>query len=143
MTGERAWFGDAERQTRSMRVTPHPHEGLVTLSVWEGRQCTNTVRIACEELPSLIGSLAQALAVAAPPPAPDPPVYLHVAPDPLVPVDAPVAEWMHGPMAVDGDPTDPPVAPDPLVTAVTRAVSALGRGVQAVADTLADKPPPP
>jgi hypothetical protein len=160
VTGERSWFGDAERRTRSMRVTPHPEEGIVTLSVWEGRQCTNTVRIAADELPSLIGSLAQALAVASVPPPPDPPVYLHVAPEPSVPVDPPapaapagdgwiapapdpMSQWMHGRPAVDGEPTDPPVAPDPLLTAVSRAVSALGQGIHAVADTLTNKPPPP
>lgn len=177
VTGDRAWFGDAERRTRSMRVTPHPEEGIVTLSVWEGRQCTNTVRIACEELPSLIGSLAQALAVASVPPPPEPPVYLHVAPEPSVPVDPaapagapiapgerqdgagwivpppdPVAQWMHGPLHVDGEPTDPPVAPDPIVDAVSRAVTVIGKGIQAVADHLAPHdgptagppgPPPP
>ena len=45
VTGERSWFADADRRSRTMRVSPHPQEGVVTLSVWEGRQCTNTVRI--------------------------------------------------------------------------------------------------
>ncbi|WCO65699.1 hypothetical protein PO878_14435 [Iamia majanohamensis] len=66
ITEERSWFADAHRPDRTLRVSPHPTEGVVTLSVWDGHRCVATHRIARESVPDLVGCLAGGL-VAAPP----------------------------------------------------------------------------
>ncbi len=137
VTRERSWFGDVHRRSRTLRLTPHPAERMVTLSLWEGQQCQGTIRLADAEVPALVSALAEALAGSAayvpPPPAvvPEGPAA-DVIPLPTA-AEEQVAVWMHGP------PTDPPgrpVQPDVLATAVGRAVTVVGRAARMVADRL-------
>lgn len=141
VTRERSWFGDVHRRTRTLRLTPHPAERVVTLSLWEGQLCQGTIRLADAEVPALISALAEGLAgsaghVAPPPPDPPPPGHATVIPLPTAAEDR-VSQWMHGP------PTLPPSRADVVVNAVSRALTVVGRGARRVADTLAPEAPGP
>lgn len=63
-----SWFADDERPGRRLRVTPHPSEGVVALSLWDGPVCLATHRVPRESVPDLVGCLAGSL-VASPSPA--------------------------------------------------------------------------
>lgn len=148
VTRERSWFGDVHRRSRTLRLTPHPAERMVTLSLWEGERCQGTVRLADSEVSALVSALAEALAGSAayvppPPPPPStvaaPPSSATVIPLPTAAEDQ-VAVWMHGPPT---DPPDRPLPPDVLVTAVSRAVTVVGRAARLVADRLAPQAPEP
>lgn len=93
VTAERSWFGDADRPQRTMRITPHAADGVVTLSLWEGSRCTGTHRIPHHEVPTLIAALADGLAQAIPP---APPAWRPPPPPPPAPSAPPtgrVAAW--------------------------------------------------
>lgn len=134
VTRERSWFGDVHRRTRTLRLTPHPAERIVTLSLWEGQLCQGTLRLPDAEVPALIAALAEGLAASAghvaPPPVAPPPSRATVIPLPTAAEDR-VSQWMHGP------PTVPPSQAEVVVNAVSRALTVVGRGARRVADTLA------
>jgi hypothetical protein len=51
------FFLDARGDARSLRVRWHREQGLVVLSLWRGRECTGTFRLAMDEVPALIDAL--------------------------------------------------------------------------------------
>ena len=55
------FFLDARGDARSLRVRWHREEGLVVLSLWRGRECTGTFRLAIDEVPILIEALRAGL----------------------------------------------------------------------------------
>jgi hypothetical protein len=130
VTRERSWFGDADRRRRTLRLTPHPRQGVTTLSLWEDQECTGTIRLAHEEVPALISALAESLASAATQAPVAPPLV-------VVPPDATygdVAAWMHA-QSVPGEPaTQPPGSADVFVETLTRGWTALGRGARKLVD---------
>ena len=133
VTRERSWFGDADRRRRSLRLTPHPRQGVTTLSLWDGQECVGTIRLEHDEVPALISALAESLAAAATQPPTAPPLV-------VVPADATgadVAAWMHA-RSVPGEPaTQPPSMPsaaDAVVASITRGWTALGRGTRKLVD---------
>lgn len=126
VTRERSWFGDADRRRRSLRLTPHPRQGVTTLSLWDDQECVGTIRLEHQEVPALISALAESLAAAATEPPTAPPLV-------LVPADATqgdVEAWMHA-RSVPGEPaTAPPSSADAMVASLTRGWDALGRGAR-------------
>lgn len=116
VTRERSWFGDADRRRRSLRLTPHPRQGITTLSLWDDQECVGTIRLEHAEVPALISALAESLAAAATQPPTAPPLVV-VPPDAT---GADVAAWMHA-RSGPGEPATQP----PLVAAVTRGLTAL------------------
>lgn len=130
VTRDRSWFGDADRRKRSLRLTPHPRQGVTTLSLWDDQECTGTIRLTHDEVPALISALAESLATAATQPPTAPPLV-------VVPADATqgdVEAWMHA-RSVPGEPeTQPPSPADALVASLTRSWTALGRGARKVVD---------
>jgi len=55
------FFLDARGDARSLRVRWHREESLVVLSLWRGRECTGTFRLAVDEVPLLIEALRAGL----------------------------------------------------------------------------------
>jgi hypothetical protein len=55
------FFLDARGDARSLRVRWHREQGLVLLSLWRGRECTGTFRLAIDEVPVLIEALRTGL----------------------------------------------------------------------------------
>jgi len=62
---------DARGRSRALRVSWHPEDGLVVLSLWDGARCTGTVRVAVADVPALVEALQLGL------PGPEPPADLH------------------------------------------------------------------
>ncbi|HET7760867.1 MAG TPA: hypothetical protein VFL46_00815 [Phycicoccus sp.] len=64
---ERATVGPSRAVTdtrgdgRALRVTWHPDDDVVVLSVWRGNVCAATARIAREDVPDVLGVLAAGL----------------------------------------------------------------------------------
>lgn len=54
---------DARGDERALRVSWHPEaaEGVVVLSLWHGNVCTGTFRLAVDEVPELLATLAEVL----------------------------------------------------------------------------------
>jgi hypothetical protein len=48
---------DVRGAGRALRVSWHNDDGLVVLSLWDGPRCTGTVRIAAEDVPTLVEAL--------------------------------------------------------------------------------------
>ena len=48
---------DARGRGRALRVSWHPEDGLVVLSLWDGPRCTGTVRLPAADVPALIEAL--------------------------------------------------------------------------------------
>jgi len=55
-------FLDARGGDRSLRVTWHPEDGLVVLSLWRDNVCAGSFRVATEDVPHLIETLVAGLA---------------------------------------------------------------------------------
>ena len=55
------FFLDTRGEARSLRVRWHHEDGLVLLSLWRGRECTGTFRLAVDEVPTLIEALRSGL----------------------------------------------------------------------------------
>jgi len=55
------FFLDTRGGARSLRVRWHHSSGLVLLSLWRGRECTGTFRLAIDEVPVLIDALRAGL----------------------------------------------------------------------------------
>ncbi|HZB47482.1 MAG TPA: hypothetical protein VE547_00160 [Mycobacteriales bacterium] len=71
---------DARRRARALRVSWHPEDGLVVLSLWDGPRCTGTVRVAADDVPALLEALQVGL-----PEHPDPPASAATPADPVPP----------------------------------------------------------
>jgi hypothetical protein len=56
------WDWDARGNERAVRVTAHPPEGLVNLSVWRDDMCVGTVRLRPDEVAGLVEGLTEGLA---------------------------------------------------------------------------------
>jgi hypothetical protein len=55
-------FADVRDIDRTMRVSYHPDEGVVVVSLWAGRLCRASFRLAADEATRLIAALSQAVA---------------------------------------------------------------------------------
>jgi hypothetical protein len=64
---------DARDRTRALRVSTHPDQGLVNLSVWRDDVCVGTVKLRPDEVSGLVSALSDGLAQLAAPPAPPAP----------------------------------------------------------------------
>lgn len=56
------WAWDARGSERAVRVTAHPPEGMVNLSVWRDDTCVGTVRLRPDEVAGLVEGLTEGLA---------------------------------------------------------------------------------
>ncbi|HEV7719872.1 MAG TPA: hypothetical protein VGO60_01235 [Iamia sp.] len=140
VTRERSWFGDADRRRRTLRLTPHPRQGVTTLSLWDDQECTGTIRLAHEEVPALISALAESLAAAATQAPVAPPLVL-VPPGPPT---GDVERWMHA-RSRPGEPaTSPPVNHPTRLDAFEAALERTGQQLGQAARRLVDRilPPP-
>ncbi|SNS09380.1 hypothetical protein SAMN04488107_1326 [Geodermatophilus saharensis] len=64
------WVWDARDRTRALRVSPHPEQGLLNLSLWRDDVCVGTVKLRPDEVSGLVAALSDGLARLAAPPAP-------------------------------------------------------------------------
>ena len=55
-------FLDQRGPDRGLRVTTHPDQGVVVLSIWHGERCAATFRLPVEDSARLIAVLAGGLA---------------------------------------------------------------------------------
>jgi hypothetical protein len=53
-----------------MRVSWHPDQGLVVMSIWRGNTCVGTVQVDSAEVPHLVDVLVRGLAAGSAPPQP-------------------------------------------------------------------------
>jgi hypothetical protein len=138
VTRERSWFGDADRRRRSLRLTPHPRQGITTLSLWDDQECVGTIRLAHDEVPALISALAESLAAAATQAPVAPPLV-------VVPVDATqgdVEAWMHAAHRPGEPATQPPHHPTRL-DALEAVIERTGQQAAEVARRLVGRVLPP
>ncbi len=56
------WFGDARDGDRALRVSWHPEQGCMVLSMWRDAACVASARLGPADTARLIGVLAQGLA---------------------------------------------------------------------------------
>jgi hypothetical protein len=56
------WAWDARGFERAVRVSPHPAENVVNLSVWRDDLCVGTVRLRPDEIAALVEGLTEGLA---------------------------------------------------------------------------------
>jgi hypothetical protein len=56
------WAWDARGHERAVRVSPHPRENVVNLSVWREDLCVGTVRLRPADVAALIAGLTDGLA---------------------------------------------------------------------------------
>jgi hypothetical protein len=59
------WAWDARGFERAVRVSPHPAENVVNLSVWRDDLCVGTVRLLPDEVSALVAGLTDGLAALA------------------------------------------------------------------------------
>ena len=57
-----SWAWDARGHDRAVRVSPHPEENVVNLSVWREDVCVGTVRLRPADVAVLIAGLTDGLA---------------------------------------------------------------------------------
>jgi hypothetical protein len=55
------YFLDARGDERALRVSWHHEADLVVLSMWRGRECVSSFRLAVDEVPELIEALRAGL----------------------------------------------------------------------------------
>jgi hypothetical protein len=73
------WVWDARDRTRAVRVSAHPAQGLLNLSIWRDDLCVGTVKLRPDEVAGLVSGLTDGLAqlavtpLAVTPPAVTPP----------------------------------------------------------------------
>ncbi len=60
-------FFDLRGGDRALRVSWHPDDQLVVLSLWRDGTCTATFRMPAEDVPHLVGALVDGLAECIPP----------------------------------------------------------------------------
>jgi hypothetical protein len=58
---------DARGGARAMRVSWHPEQGMVVMSIWRGNTCVGTVQVDSAEVPHLVDVLVRGLAASASP----------------------------------------------------------------------------
>jgi hypothetical protein len=82
---------DVRGAGRALRVSWHgDYDGLVVLSLWDGARCTGTVRVAAQDVPTLIEALQIGLRPPVPSPGPVAPDQAPVpSPWPVAPKQAP------------------------------------------------------
>jgi hypothetical protein len=56
------WAWDARGHERAVRVSPHPREDVVNLSVWRDDLCVGTVRLRPADVAALVAGLTEGLA---------------------------------------------------------------------------------
>jgi hypothetical protein len=56
------WAWDSRGANRAVRVSPHPGENVVNLSVWRDDVCVGTVRLMPAEVTALVTGLTEGLA---------------------------------------------------------------------------------
>ena len=56
------WAWDARGHERAVRVSPHPEENVVNLSVWRDDVCVGTVRLQPADVAVLVAGLTDGLA---------------------------------------------------------------------------------
>jgi len=56
------WIEDLRGDGRSVRVSAHEEAGLLNLSIWRHGTCVGTVRLAPEDVATLMGGLSDGLA---------------------------------------------------------------------------------
>jgi hypothetical protein len=54
-------FLDSRGSGRALRVSWHPENDLVVLSLWQGDTCTGTFRLPVEDVPDLVDALRDGL----------------------------------------------------------------------------------
>jgi hypothetical protein len=54
-------FLDTRGSGRALRVSWHPENDLVVLSLWQGDTCTGTFRLPVEDVPDLVDALRDGL----------------------------------------------------------------------------------
>ncbi len=64
------WVWDARDRTRAVRVSAHPAQGLLNLSLWRDDACVGTVKLRPDEVAGLVSGLTEGLAQLAVPPTP-------------------------------------------------------------------------
>ncbi|MGY1786364.1 hypothetical protein [Geodermatophilus sp. SYSU D00698] len=70
MPARARWVWDARDRTRAVRVSAHPAQGLVNLSIWRDDACVGTVKLRPDEVAGLVSGLTEGLAeLAVTPPA--------------------------------------------------------------------------
>lgn len=57
-----AWLGDARGDGRTLRVSSHGEQGLITVSAWRDHVCTSSVQLSPHEAADLIAALSHAVA---------------------------------------------------------------------------------
>jgi len=55
------YFLDTRGDARALRVSWHHEADVVVLSMWRGRECVSSFRLAVDEVPELIAVLRQGL----------------------------------------------------------------------------------
>lgn len=53
---------DSRGEGRALRVSWHPEDEVVVLSLWQGDTCSGTFRVGREDVPSLVTALVNGLA---------------------------------------------------------------------------------
>jgi hypothetical protein len=103
------WVWDARDRTRAVRVSAHPAQGLLNLSIWRDDLCVGTVKLRPDEVSGLVSGLTDGLAQLAttPPPAAGP---------------ATVTDLETRLAAVESRLSSPPTAPQPSAGRLLRAV---------------------
>ncbi|MDX6296650.1 MAG: hypothetical protein QOI51_507 [Nocardioidaceae bacterium] len=61
---------DSRGEGRALRVSWHPEDDVVVLSLWQADTCSGTFRVAREDVPSLVTALVNGLAPGYPHPKP-------------------------------------------------------------------------
>lgn len=74
MPASSAVFGDARGGDRTMRISHHPEQGLVVVSLWLGPMCRSSFRLPADQVDGLVAALAGAAEPASTEPTPAPPV---------------------------------------------------------------------
>jgi hypothetical protein len=69
------WIEDLRGDGRSVRVSAHEDAGLLNLSIWRHGACVGTVRLAPEDVATLMGGLSDGLAQMAQRPMDDAPAH--------------------------------------------------------------------
>ena len=56
-------IGDPRGADRALRVSWHPEDGFVVLSIWRDDRCVSSARVATEDVPGLVQALVNGLAL--------------------------------------------------------------------------------
>ena len=56
-------ISDPRGADRALRVSWHPEDGFVVLSIWRDDHCVSSARVATEDVPGLVHALVNGLAL--------------------------------------------------------------------------------